>query len=1311
MTPNRHQLHPGRVLVHLSLFVAVLALTGCKIKPQPAADPAADPADPAPQADPAAQAPKLALASLVPPTQLSNRAAFDKPNQIARPTERRPAPMALTGSDGSGLVLRHMNARAVIDGPLAFTELHLRFHNPEPRRREGRFSITLPSGAAVSRFAMRIGGKWMEGEVVGKQRARQVYEDFLHRKQDPALLEQDTGNVFSARVFPIEARADKELIISWSQELADSRTAWVLPLAGLPALQTLDIEAFVHSGKDKAPGKKPPSTLHGGSAHMEVVSIHKRDFEPWEDLIVWPGYLKAPWSALRHKRRFVARIQPPGGAANDNFERLVVLFDTSASAAPRYAARIGALAEMLQFAGTHGAKHATIIAFDQDAETIWSGRPADFDQAAQAKLGAREALGASDMGVALQAAARAARSAEAKVRVVLFSDGVVTLGERSASKLAQKATALADAGVVRLDAVTLASARDDQLLAALVGAKLPRHGIVAQISDHEEHPFDRLALRTFAPIDVRVPGADWIWPRRITGLQAGQQALVYGELAPGVPLEIEFSGGAEGKVTPTWRVGAEPLIERSTVKARIDALLREADEGDETIAKARKAQALKLSIHHRVLCPLTALLVLETENDYVRYGIDRKALRDVLAISDGGIAVRQQRRYHGPGLLGLLQGKIGDGSLDEAFSGNRGGEGAARPETESAEERPRVAAAQPMGRMPDSNRFKDAERKRRARMAVSKKTISGAFAAGADLDRALATRGVGHGGGGTIGDLGDMGGGGAVRVGGGGGGRARLGRAKGAKIAPSRTSRPKPAAKAPRAPPAAEPSPADFAPPPPAMADKPAKESAKKSKAKIAVRADMGATAGGATGMAFDPTMRRTRPMRRRPQVRVVRVDAQDRNWSRGAHMRLHRMNRVIGSCMRMQPNVAAFGGLVFRVDTTGRASKVRVLGLSGSAEFCIRRRVERLRFAPPRRDQRVRAWYDLSGGNVHIPRPPRYIPRRRKKPDPGVRGRAELARIERDLKAKSPWRDNYASIRQQLAAGHTEEALAAAWRWRKAQVGDVMALVALGDAARSRADTALAARAWGSIIDLHPNRADTRRFAGDLLQQLGKETSELAIDTFQAAAEDRPDHPTGHHLLAMALASAGRYDDALAAIDKGLKTQHRGTARAIDRVLRDDAADIGAAIIAKEPARKDAIVARLKTMGTAPTTRPRLRVVLTWETDANDVDLHVFDSGNHHAWFKRRHLKNGRGDLYKTAFGGFGPEAFVVNKPKRYPYRLFAYYYRMGPMGWGMGQAQVIRADGKGGLGTEARPYVLQRDKAWVDLGTVTAATAPVGG
>ena len=67
--------------------------------------------------------------------------------------ESRDAPFQLSASDGSGLALVRLDARGVLEGPLAFTELHLSFENPQPRTIEGRFTLILPPNATISRFA------------------------------------------------------------------------------------------------------------------------------------------------------------------------------------------------------------------------------------------------------------------------------------------------------------------------------------------------------------------------------------------------------------------------------------------------------------------------------------------------------------------------------------------------------------------------------------------------------------------------------------------------------------------------------------------------------------------------------------------------------------------------------------------------------------------------------------------------------------------------------------------------------------------------------------------------------------------------------------------------------------------------------------------------------------------------------------------------------------------------------------------------------------------------------------------------------
>src|SRR5215218_5329852 len=162
-----------------------------------------------------------------------------------RPAAEPAAPISLTASDGTGLGLVAAEANGVLMPPLAFTELHLTFENPRDQVIEGRFRIALPPGAALSRFAMKIGDSWQEGEVVERQRARQAYEDFLHRRQDPALLEQEAGNEFSARVFPIPPRGRKELIVSYSHAMARSDAPYVLPLHGLSEIGRLDVRVLL----------------------------------------------------------------------------------------------------------------------------------------------------------------------------------------------------------------------------------------------------------------------------------------------------------------------------------------------------------------------------------------------------------------------------------------------------------------------------------------------------------------------------------------------------------------------------------------------------------------------------------------------------------------------------------------------------------------------------------------------------------------------------------------------------------------------------------------------------------------------------------------------------------------------------------------------------------------------------------------------------------------------------------------------------------------------------------------------------------
>ncbi len=76
------------------------------------------------------------------------------------------------------------------------------FYNPFGQQEEGTFVFNLPRGASVSRFAMYVTPtELVEGEVVERRQAANIYQSIVNRRRDPAILEQIGDNLFRMRVF------------------------------------------------------------------------------------------------------------------------------------------------------------------------------------------------------------------------------------------------------------------------------------------------------------------------------------------------------------------------------------------------------------------------------------------------------------------------------------------------------------------------------------------------------------------------------------------------------------------------------------------------------------------------------------------------------------------------------------------------------------------------------------------------------------------------------------------------------------------------------------------------------------------------------------------------------------------------------------------------------------------------------------------------------------------------------------------------------------------------------------------------------
>jgi Ca-activated chloride channel family protein len=123
------------------------------------------------------------------------------------------------GGFGGQLQIKEHDVKVTINNGIAVTTVSQVFQNMEDRQVEALYTFPVPKGASVANFSMWINGQEMVGEVVEKKRAREIYESYKVTRQDPGLLEQVDFKTFEMRVFPINARPEQRVQVTYYQEL------------------------------------------------------------------------------------------------------------------------------------------------------------------------------------------------------------------------------------------------------------------------------------------------------------------------------------------------------------------------------------------------------------------------------------------------------------------------------------------------------------------------------------------------------------------------------------------------------------------------------------------------------------------------------------------------------------------------------------------------------------------------------------------------------------------------------------------------------------------------------------------------------------------------------------------------------------------------------------------------------------------------------------------------------------------------------------------------------------------------------------
>ena len=542
-----------------------------------------------------------------------------------------------TDDDKVALSLKSVHITATQHGDVVLNRVEHIFHNDADSQLEGTFRFPLPDGAIITGLAMEIDGKLMEGELVEREKARKTYESIVDAMRDPALLEWQQGQIFKLRVFPIEPKRTKRIVVKFLSPLrkTPSGEEYVYPTAAADMQRTIDRFTFKWNGRtilDRnkyRPGQDVVVPVHDAHAVSPIFRTIHTSREYRSDGVFVAVQL-SPFDLL------IGSDTTRTFATKKRSQHLIVILDTSRSALENTHLTNQSLSIVLDT--LRPTDRFTVIASDIDATplTEYAQATAENSRNATRRVAAIDRDGASNMEAAIAAAAAVMKrhpSTEESIPHILYiGDGIPTWGETDHTALVQ--TAKDKLNGAMFSAIVSGNNADGELiadLAAISGGRTDTPRSAAEVS--------RFALfvagAPYLPrlTQVRLKGHDGvsIYPTSLPTCFTSEPFTVYAHATAEnqLPDQLTLSGMLNGKRVST-RVSltanengvhsTQPYISNRYGALKIAELQKD--------GVANRDEIIKTSLEYGIMSKYTSFLVLESEEAYRQYGIERRNRTD-----------------------------------------------------------------------------------------------------------------------------------------------------------------------------------------------------------------------------------------------------------------------------------------------------------------------------------------------------------------------------------------------------------------------------------------------------------------------------------------------------------------------------------------------------------------------------------------------------------------------------------------------------------------------------------------------------------
>lgn len=553
------------------------------------------------------------------------------------------------------LRLESCTIRADITGRLATTTIEKVYVNSAAQDQEVFFRFQLPERAAVHDLAMWIGGVRSPAVLYPRATAGQIYREIVSQRRDPALLEYLGGGEYRLRVFPVPANGSQkvEIVLTHLMPVQDKRVVYQSPriVESIGTAGAMDFSARVRCPgglKDLRPESDRMGVYAVGDGSLQVgFRARGRALTQRIALSFEPG--QAPqrvltWRDRAGTLRFWAAVSAEDALLAGRLRKrtFVLVLDVSASMSGWRMKSLRATADRL-LARMSPIDQFAIVAAASDVR-LWRAKPAAATNVnlalARKYLAGLAAGGGTDLAAALRAAETFNVDKTRPCYVLAVTDADDLIGARGLPVAAK----LPDDGRPAVQ-----PAENLQLHWFLTGWETisPRHMIPTRRGEiwYVDRPdsvrfavtgfFDQAARPGITDLAASVSAEAAMKVRDVqhTPPRWGRGLVVTGQYAKGGTLTVRLSARIDG-VKETWDFklpvpdaprGADVQWVGPNVQKLWDHLVCEQlwEQLQEPGAPVQVLERLvAISRTRRVVTRATAMLVLESEDDYIRRGIE-----------------------------------------------------------------------------------------------------------------------------------------------------------------------------------------------------------------------------------------------------------------------------------------------------------------------------------------------------------------------------------------------------------------------------------------------------------------------------------------------------------------------------------------------------------------------------------------------------------------------------------------------------------------------------------------------------------------